>query len=185
MEFIWWKCEKEKGKERDFEKKWMDFEKKEGILKKEREKEIILNKQIPSSAPCKDFLPWPLTNLTSVAEKSKHIWFSSSSFEKSCEVDLSPECQYFPFPIFSEFENSQAEPLTTTLTFLPAIFFNWPPLYISLVIEQISNIDPHTEFHFWIWRQNQCLAFVDSGHPFLLQIKTSLYPNISVMTRLI
>ena len=101
MEFIWWKCEKEKGKE--------------------RKRQIILNKQIPSSAPCKDFLPWPLTNLT-WQKKRKHIWFSSSSFEKSCEVDLSPECQYFPFPIFSEFENSQAEPLTTTLTFLPAIF---------------------------------------------------------------
>ena len=73
------------------------------------------------SAPCKDCLPLPIWTKRP-KEKQTHLIFFSSGFEKSCEVDLSLECQYFPFPIFSDFENSPTGPLTTTLTF-PASFF--------------------------------------------------------------
>ena len=79
-----------------------------------------LNKRILFCKPAK-FATCPNTNLEQRStEKQTHLIFFC--FEKSCEVDLSLECQYFPFPIFSEFENSPTGPLTTTLTFPPVFF---------------------------------------------------------------
>ena len=115
------------------ENKWNLFD---GSAKKKREKEIILNKQIPSSAPCKDFLPWPLTNLTSVAEKKQtHLIFFLLLWKKLWSWPL-PWVSIFPFSNFLRVREFPSRTFNHYINFSSSHFFNWPPLYISwLVIE--------------------------------------------------
>ena len=115
MEFIWWKCEKEKGKG--------------------RKKKIILNKQIPSLLIC-TLQRFPALTIDQSdlcgRKKQTHLIFFLLLWKKLWSWPL-PWVSIFPFSNFLRVREFPSRTFNHYINFSSSHFFNWPPLYISLL----------------------------------------------------